>query len=107
MMGEYMHTHTYIFWFASVEFVKLFNVFSCCSSAYQEGYQSKDSCSGQDGGLKQDFWETFGSNSALSSTSVQKNTNADGWESWDNDWEKSTKKNPSKPAEETWDNSGW
>ncbi|XP_056590325.1 ADP-ribosylation factor GTPase-activating protein 1 isoform X3 [Triplophysa dalaica] len=76
-------------------------------SAYQEGYQSKDSCSSQDaGGCKQDFWETFGSNSALSSASVQKNSSADGWESWDNDWDKSTK-NPSKPAEETWDNSGW
>ncbi|KAA0708105.1 ADP-ribosylation factor GTPase-activating protein 1 [Triplophysa tibetana] len=76
-------------------------------SAYQEGYQSKDSCSSQDaGGRKQDFWETFGSNSALSSASEQKNSSADGWESWDNDWDKSTK-NPSKPAEETWDNSGW
>ncbi|KAI7795425.1 ADP-ribosylation factor GTPase-activating protein 1, partial [Triplophysa rosa] len=76
-------------------------------SAYQEGYQSKDSCISQDGGgRKQDFWETFGSNSALSSASVQKNSSADGWESWDNDWDKSTK-NPSKPAEETWDNSGW
>lgn len=102
-------------------------------SAYQEGYQSKDSFSSQDGrGAKQDFWETFGSNTAIKSpsgTSVEKNQSsaenwasdvrpnnkngtAESWDIWENDWEtagdaKNKNKNPSKPAEESWDNSGW
>nr|XP_055040196.1 ADP-ribosylation factor GTPase-activating protein 1 isoform X5 [Misgurnus anguillicaudatus] len=100
-------------------------------SAYQEGYQSKDSFSSQDGrGAKQDFWETFGSNTAIKSpsgTSVEKNQSsaenwasdvrpnnkngtAESWDIWENDWETAgdaKNKNPSKPAEESWDNSGW
>ncbi|XP_016411646.1 ADP-ribosylation factor GTPase-activating protein 1 [Sinocyclocheilus rhinocerous] len=81
-------------------------------SAYEEGYQNQ--------GPKRDFWETFGSNSALSGNSVErssedqsnnKNSAADSWDTWDNDWEKAgddkDKKSTSKAAEDSWDNSGW
>ncbi|XP_026096576.1 ADP-ribosylation factor GTPase-activating protein 1 isoform X3 [Carassius auratus] len=81
-------------------------------SAYEEGYQNQ--------GPKRDFWETFGSNSALSGDSVErsseaqsnnKNSGADGWDTWDNDWEKAgddkDKKSTPKAAEDSWDNSGW
>lgn len=81
-------------------------------SAYEEGYQNQ--------GPKPDFWETFGSNTALSSNSVErsaeaqpnnKNSAADSWDTWDNDWEKAgddkDKKSTSKAAEDSWDNSGW
>ncbi|XP_018942134.1 ADP-ribosylation factor GTPase-activating protein 1 isoform X5 [Cyprinus carpio] len=81
-------------------------------SAYEEGYQNQ--------GPKPNFWETFGSNSALSDNNVErsseaqsnnKNSAADGWDTWDNDWEKAgddkDKKSTSKAAEDSWDNSGW
>ncbi|XP_016109220.1 ADP-ribosylation factor GTPase-activating protein 1 [Sinocyclocheilus grahami] len=81
-------------------------------SAYEEGYQNQ--------GPKRDFWETFGSNSALSGNSVErssedqsnnKNSAADSWDTWDNDWEKAgddkDKKSTSKATEDSWDNSGW
>ncbi|XP_016335608.1 ADP-ribosylation factor GTPase-activating protein 1 isoform X4 [Sinocyclocheilus anshuiensis] len=81
-------------------------------SAYEEGYQNQ--------GSKRDFWETFGSNSALSGNSVErssedqsnkKNSAADSWDIWDNDWEKAgddqDKKSTSKATEDSWDNSGW
>lgn len=81
-------------------------------SAYEEGYQNQ--------GPKRDFWETFGSSSALSGDSVErsseaqsnnKNSGADGWDTWDNDWEKAgddkDKKSTPKAAEDSWDNSGW
>ncbi|XP_073682233.1 ADP-ribosylation factor GTPase-activating protein 1 [Garra rufa] len=76
-------------------------------SAYEEGYQNQ--------GPKQDFWETFGSNSGLSGSSEgqanNKNSAAESWDTWDNDWEKAgddkNKKSPSKAAEDSWDNSGW
>lgn len=82
------------------------------SSAYEEGYQNQ--------GPKPNFWETFGSNSALSDNNVErsseaqsnnKNSAADGWDTWDNDWEKAgddkDKKSTSKVAVDSWDNSGW
>ncbi|XP_067288104.1 ADP-ribosylation factor GTPase-activating protein 1 isoform X4 [Pseudorasbora parva] len=89
-------------------------------SAYQEGYQNQDPFTTQ--GPKKDFWETFGSTVSPSGDSVEKswsseakadnkNGAGDSWETWDNDWEKAgdakNKKSPSKPAEDSWDNSGW
>lgn len=90
------------------------------SSAYEEGYQNQDPFSTQ--GPKKDFWETFGSTESPSGNSVEKSRSSeaksdtkngagDSWETWDNDWEKAgdtkNKKSPSKPAEDSWDNSGW
>ncbi|ROL42444.1 ADP-ribosylation factor GTPase-activating protein 1 [Anabarilius grahami] len=89
-------------------------------SAYEEGYQNQDPFSTQ--GPKKDFWETFGSTESPSGNSVEKSRSSevqsdtkngagDSWETWDNDWEKAgetkNKKSPSKPAEDSWDNSGW
>ncbi|XP_051768399.1 ADP-ribosylation factor GTPase-activating protein 1 isoform X2 [Ctenopharyngodon idella] len=89
-------------------------------SAYEEGYQNQDPFSTQ--GPKKDFWETFGSTESPSGNFVEKSRSSeaqsdtkngagDSWETWDNDWEKAgdtkNKKSPSKPAEDSWDNSGW
>ncbi|XP_050978594.1 ADP-ribosylation factor GTPase-activating protein 1 isoform X1 [Labeo rohita] len=76
-------------------------------SAYEEGYQNQVP--------KRDFWETFGSDSGPSGNSEaqanNKNSAAESWDTWDNDWEKAgddkNKKSPSKVDEDSWDNSGW
>ncbi|XP_073771540.1 ADP-ribosylation factor GTPase-activating protein 1 isoform X5 [Danio rerio] len=83
------------------------------SSAYEEGYQSQDAFGAP--APKRDFWETFGSNSALSGNTEapaeHKPSTGDGWDAWDNNWETSggaqNQNQKPKPQEESWDNSGW
>ncbi|XP_055077859.1 ADP-ribosylation factor GTPase-activating protein 1 isoform X2 [Periophthalmus magnuspinnatus] len=94
-----------------------------------ESYQNMDSTEGgYQGGSGQatgkDFWETFGSNNSLKAkkspssdswtnveNSASNNKNSeDSWEAWDSNWENSdgkSKKSPSKPVEESWDNADW
>ncbi|XP_073771539.1 ADP-ribosylation factor GTPase-activating protein 1 isoform X4 [Danio rerio] len=82
-------------------------------SAYEEGYQSQDAFGAP--APKRDFWETFGSNSALSGNTEapaeHKPSTGDGWDAWDNNWETSggaqNQNQKPKPQEESWDNSGW
>ncbi|XP_051528306.1 ADP-ribosylation factor GTPase-activating protein 1 isoform X8 [Myxocyprinus asiaticus] len=91
-------------------------------SAY-EGYQNQDPFSSEDNrGAKQDFWETFGSNTAPkksdSNTSAEKNwsldaqsnnksSTGDSWDTWDNAWENAGDAKSKKTSEESWDNSNW
>uniref|UniRef100_A0A4W4G7N9 ADP-ribosylation factor GTPase-activating protein 1 n=1 Tax=Electrophorus electricus TaxID=8005 RepID=A0A4W4G7N9_ELEEL len=94
------------------------------------GYQESE-------GASQKFWDTFGSkpkspssdswtiadNSAEKKSSDSwdnwgseaqsnnKHSTGDSWEAWDNNWEsageKKTKKSPTKPEEDLWDNADW
>ncbi|KAM8914505.1 ADP-ribosylation factor GTPase-activating protein 1 isoform 6-T6 [Spinachia spinachia] len=53
-----------------------------------------------------DSWDNWGSEAA----SNNKHSTEEGWEAWDNNWENAdgkTRKSPTKPPEETWDNADW
>ncbi|KAF3856116.1 hypothetical protein F7725_016839 [Dissostichus mawsoni] len=69
---------------------------------------SSDSWTNVDNSAKKssDSWDNWGSEGA----SNNKHSTEEGWEAWDNNWENAegkTKKSPTKPAEETWDNADW
>ncbi|TRY86611.1 hypothetical protein DNTS_018588 [Danionella cerebrum] len=82
------------------------------SSAYGESYQNQTQDPFSAPPPRKDFWETFGSDPALSAkTENYQNEGGagDGWEKdWNNGWETSAKnQSPKKEQEEPWDNSGW
>ncbi|KAI4827664.1 hypothetical protein KUCAC02_031045 [Chaenocephalus aceratus] len=69
---------------------------------------SNDSWTNVDNSAKKssDSWDNWGSEGA----SNNKHSTEESWEAWDNNWENAegkTKKSPTKPAEETWDNADW
>ncbi|XP_034074202.1 ADP-ribosylation factor GTPase-activating protein 1 isoform X4 [Gymnodraco acuticeps] len=69
---------------------------------------SSDSWTNVDNSAKKssDSWDNWGSEGA----SNNKHSTEESWEAWDNNWENAegkTKKSPTKPAEETWDNADW
>ncbi|KAG7280506.1 hypothetical protein CRUP_022036 [Coryphaenoides rupestris] len=73
---------------------------------------SSDSWTVADNSAKKssDSWDNWGSEAAAVSSN-NKHSTGDSWEAWDNNWEKAadgkTKKSPSKPAEESWENADW
>uniref|UniRef100_A0A3B3TUI5 ADP-ribosylation factor GTPase-activating protein 1 n=1 Tax=Poecilia latipinna TaxID=48699 RepID=A0A3B3TUI5_9TELE len=82
--------------------------FGSNSSLKEKKSPSSDSWTMADNSAKKssDSWDNWGSEGA----SNNKHSTEESWEAWDNNWENAdgkTKKSPSKPAEEAWDNAGW
>uniref|UniRef100_A0A1A7WAF6 ADP-ribosylation factor GTPase-activating protein 1 n=1 Tax=Iconisemion striatum TaxID=60296 RepID=A0A1A7WAF6_9TELE len=82
--------------------------FGSNSSLKEKKSPSSDSWTMADNSAKKssDSWDNWGSEGA----SNNKHSTGESWEAWDNNWENAdgkTKKSPSKPAEESWDASGW
>ncbi|XP_017271293.1 ADP-ribosylation factor GTPase-activating protein 1 isoform X5 [Kryptolebias marmoratus] len=83
--------------------------FGSSSSLKEKKSPSSDSWTMADNSAKKssDSWDNWGSEGAASNN---KHSTEESWEAWDNNWENAdgkTKKSPSKPAEESWDNAGW
>ncbi|XP_043976897.1 ADP-ribosylation factor GTPase-activating protein 1 isoform X4 [Gambusia affinis] len=82
--------------------------FGSNNSLKEKKSPSSDSWTMADNSAKKssDSWDNWGSEGA----SNNKHSTEESWEAWDNNWENAdgkTKKSPSKPADEAWDNAGW